>query len=294
MQFVNREIAMILSRFIVALMLSLLLGAQAFALTEQEIEIPMSSSGLFGSVQHTLAATEYRPAGTGPFPLILINHGSPRSAADRVNTTGKYAAQSRALAAQGFVVINPVRRGYGKTGGAWAEDYFSCSNPSYYEAGLETAKDIAAALDYARTIPYVDAGRVVLIGQSAGGFGVLALASRHPAGVLGVVNFAGGRGSRGPNDVCGEDRLTEAFSRYAATTTVPMLWFYSENDLFFGPALAARLAASYRSQGVDVHYIVAPAHGSDGHTFFSDKKNVSAWIGDVLVFMKKTGAMQSP
>lgn len=272
--------------------LALMSLAQAAAISESEVTIPVAVKGLFGESRANLAATEYRPEGDGPFPLIVINHGSPRSAADRARTTGKYRAQSEALAARGFVVINPVRRGYGKSDGPWAEDYFSCANPAYVEAGLETAKDIAAAIDYARTRPYIDAGRIVLIGKSAGGFGVLALASQNPPGVVGAINFAGGRGSRGPNEVCNENRLVDAFARYAGTTKAPMLWFYAENDLYFGPALVARMANAYRSKGVDLHYVALPAHGKDGHAFFDDRRNVDAWIDTVEAFLKKTGALR--
>jgi dienelactone hydrolase len=271
-----------------------LLGAHAAAATEQEIDIPLVAKSVPGESHSRLVATEYRPDGPGPFPLAVINHGSPRNARDRANTTGqKYRAQSEALVARGFVVINPVRRGYGKSDGPWAEDYHSCSNPSYYEAGLESAADIAAALDYAKTRPYIDAMHTVLIGKSAGGFGVLALASRHPPGVIGVINFAGGRGSQGPNNVCNEGRLVDAFSRYAATTQVPMLWFYAENDLFFGPALANRMADAYRSKGVDVNYIAVPPYGRDGHAFFDNARNLDAWIGKVDAFLEKIGLRQA-
>ncbi len=74
----------------------------------------------------------------------------------------------------------------------------------------------------------------------------------------GTVNFAGGRGSRGPDDVCYDGKLVAAFSHYASTTHVPMLWFYSENDHFFGPALAKRLGEAYQSKGVDLDLEIVP------------------------------------
>jgi hypothetical protein len=53
------------------------------------------------------------------------------------------------------VVLSPVRRGYGKTGGAWEEGFGNCNAPYYVEAGLETARDIAAAVAYLRERPEV-------------------------------------------------------------------------------------------------------------------------------------------
>lgn len=185
-----------------------------------------------------------------------------------------------------------MRRGYGKSEGSWAEDYFSCTNPSYYEAGLETAKDIAAAVDYAKTKPYIDTTHIVLVCQSAGGFGILALASQQPAGIVGVVNFAGGRGSRAPGEVCNEGRLVEAMRRYAGTTQVPMLWFYAENDMYFGPTLARRMADAYQQAGVDLKFIALPPFGKDGHGFFAAARNVNTWASEVDAFMKKIGIAQ--
>jgi dienelactone hydrolase len=270
----------------------LLAAASAGAVTGEDITLSVSVRKFFGDSSYQLLATEYRPDGAGPFPLVLINHGSPRSAADRVTFTAKYKAQSEAFAAKGFVVINPLRRGYGKSDGPWAEDYYSCGNPSYYEAGLETAKDIAAAIEYARTRPYIDTKRIVIVGQSAGGFGALALASLRPEGVIGVVNFAGGRGSRGPNEVCNPDKLVDAFGRYASTTQVPMLWFYAENDGYFGPQLAQRFFKAYRDKGVEVKLVALPPFGKDGHAFFSAARNVGEWMSEFELFFSSLQALQ--
>ena len=280
------------SLYLFALALGMSVALSASALTVQEVDIPMAVKGLFGESRLKLAATEYRPDGNGPFPLVVINHGSPRTPAERTGMTAKYRAQSMAFVARGFVVLNPLRRGYGKSDGPWAEDYDSCNRPKYYEAGLESARDIAATIDYAKTRSYVDPHRIVLVGQSAGGFAALALASENPDGVLGVINFAGGRGSRGPNNVCNSNRLVNAFTRYAATTKVPMLWFYAENDLYFGPALAQRFAQAYRNQNRNLRFVALPANGEDGHLFFSAASNVDAWTGEVDAFMNQIGAVQ--
>src|SRR5205823_3734544 len=110
--------------------------------------------------------------------------------------TAKYAVASEVFVRWGFVVLSPLRRGYGKTGGDWQEGYGSCGSPHYVDAGLETAKDIAAAVGYLRKRPGVDPDRLMLVGQSAGGWGSLAAASRGDLPIRGVVNFAGGRGGK--------------------------------------------------------------------------------------------------
>lgn len=273
-----------------ALLLSAFVAPAAWAdPVVRDIKIPMSVPGVFGDSQAVLVATEYKPDGDGPFPLMLINHGSPRSAADRPKMKAAFVWQAQLFARRGFVVINALRRGYGGSDGPWAENYFGCANPDYIGAGLQSAKDINAVLDYGRALPYVDAKRIVLVGQSAGGFGVLALSSQKPPGVIGTISFAGGRGSRAPDDVCAEGKLVEAFGHYASTTQVPMLWYYSENDHFFGPALARRLADAYQSKGVDLQLEIVPPYGEDGHGFFQGRGNVPVWAPTMDAFLKKVG-----
>ncbi len=272
--------------------LCLALGAHAQNVTRRDVEIPMEVKGFFGASHTKLAATEYKPDGDGPFPVLVINHGTPRSHADFPKMQDRYARQAELFAKHGFLVINPRRRGYGKSDGPWAENYGSCANPDYLQAGLESAKDIGAALDYARALPYADAQHMVLLGKSAGGFGALALSSQNPAGVLGTINFAGGRGSRGPDDVCNEAKLVDTFGHYASTTKLPMLWVYAENDHFFGPSLVTRLLAAYTAKGVDVRFEGVPPYGNDGHAFFEGRDNTATWVPMVNQFLAKLGLSQ--
>ena len=275
---------------IAALVMLVNLQAQA-EIIEQDINIPFVGKGPNGEVQKNMIGTEFRPEGNGPFPLILINHGVPRSSSDNGKLTDVYKDHARLFAQLGFVVINPLRPGYGKSDGPITDSYHGCDNPAFYESGMNTAHDIEAAIDYARTKPYIDINRIVLIGQSGGGYGVLALASENLPGVLGVINFAGGRGARGPNCVCQEDKLVDAFDRYAKTTHVPMLWFYSQNDHSFYPGLAQRFYAAYQKEGADVRFIVAPAYQNDGHEFFHDPGTARIWMKEVEPFLKKLGLL---
>jgi len=267
---------------------SLLLYGQSHAeIAEVSVNIPVVEKGLFGNSTDNMVATEFRPDGPGPFPLIVINHGTPRTSAENRYVTDVYKEHARLFAQLGFVVLNPLRRGFGKSDGIAADSYGSCDNPDYYGAGLKTAQDIAAAIDYARTKPYIDTTRIVLVGQSGGGFGSLALASENVPGVVGVINFAGGRGARGVDNVCKTANLVDAFSRYAKTTHVPMLWFYSENDHSFYAALAKQLFAAYQDAGVDVRFIVAPPYRKDGHGFFHGIESAPIWMKEVASFLKK-------
>ena len=243
-------------------------------------------SGLLAS---SIVVTVFRPAGDGPFPLVVLSHGSPRTPAERDKPARmRFPTQSERFVRMGYAVVVPTRRGYGESGGPWVEGYGHCSNPDYYAAGLETARDIEAAIESVRHEPWADARRIVLVGVSAGGFGSVAAASKKLPGVVAVVNFAGGRGSQATDRVCGEPRLVEAMGRYAAAG-VPELWLYSVNDRFFGPELAHRMHAAFVQAGGRAEFVAARAVGLDGHGYFV--RDVEDWEPRVRRFLSEAGAL---
>jgi predicted acyl esterase len=82
---------------------------------EQESTDIVSASGVI------LRVRVFRPPGDGPFPLAIVNHGSPASASDRpIMPLPTFASASNWLLAKGYLIALPLRRGYGLTGGAWA------------------------------------------------------------------------------------------------------------------------------------------------------------------------------
>jgi dienelactone hydrolase len=264
--------------------LALALPAAA-ALHESVLRVPVVA----GVEQAYIDVTVFRPQGKGPFPIVVLSHGSPRSAQDRrAEGRQRMAAQSERFVAMGFAVLVPTRRGYGESGGEWAEAYGSCNDPDYYRAGLETARDVRAAVDAVRREPWADASRIVLAGQSAGGFGSVAASATRFDGLVGVVNFAGGRGSRGPDDVCGESKLVEAMARYGGAARVPELWIYSANDRFFGPSLARRMHRAFVQSGGAAEFVEAPATGLDGHGYFA--RAMEDWSPRVERFLERIGA----
>lgn len=228
----------------------------------------------------------HMPAGAGPFPLLVMSHGSPRDAERRSRLGSQtLSAQAEDYARSGVAVAVPIRRGYGGSG-PWAENYGGCAVGNYTSAGLASAQDIRAALTVAKSQAGIDASRVVLIGVSAGGFG--SVAAGGTGGIKGVVNFAGGRGSRGPNDVCQEEKLVAAMGRYGGSARAPQLWIYAENDLFFGPQLARRMYDAFTRSGGRATFIAAPSHGFDGHEYFYS----GSWRATVDPFLKRIGVLR--
>jgi dienelactone hydrolase len=247
-----------------------------FFLNEQVYWIPA------GDVK--LQTTVYRPEGKGPFPLVVMNHGVPP---DKVKMQlekfrHRYGSQAREFVKRGFVVAIPMRRGFGKSGGSYNDNF----NNSY-AFGLKDAADIRAVVEFMKNQPYVDGKRLVMLGQSGGGLASLAYGSEGDPSLLGIINFAGGIKStgRGP----WEHLLVETFGSYAKTTKVPSVWFYTENDSYFPPGLARSLHESYVRNNGRAKFLQLPPFKKDGHTLFYDSDGIPLWTAEIDAFLAGIG-----
>lgn len=239
---------------------------------------------------HKVVIVQYKPDGNGPFPIVIINHG--RSSTDRANPPQfSYREQSRFFLRRGFAVFVPTRIGYGQMGGDFdPEDSGSCENRSYEVTADAASTEILAALTYAEGLPYVDPNRAVIVGESVGGYATTASAARNPPGLIAAINFAGGAGGdplKHPGVPCQGDRLEKMYSRFGATTKVPMLWVYSENDLFFDPTYSQAWHAAFVKAGGNAEFHLVPPFQKNGHRLFGH--GVDVWSPIVGQFLDKLG-----
>jgi dienelactone hydrolase len=250
---------------------------------------PMRLLAIFeGGAATELEALLVKPAAEARYPLALITHGSPRqSQARRRMSAAQMSFQAEELARRGYVAVVVMRRGYGTSEGSFYESSGRCDAADHERAARESARDLRAALRALASHPQVDATRTIVIGQSAGGIGTVALAADPPPGLQAVVNFAGGRGSRAPNEICREDRLIEAYAAFGKAARVPSLWIYTENDHYFGPELARRMFAAYREQGGVGELRLLPAFAEDGHALFARRGGVPQWRPVLDAFLRK-------
>lgn len=234
-------------------------------------------------------ATLFRPEGDGPFPLAIINHGSDEDRARRAKVAmPAFPALTAWLVARGYAVLLPQRPGHGITGGKYLEGQGFCGNPDFERAGLAAAGSIESAIDFMRAQSFVKDSGIVVIGNSAGGWGALALASRNPRSVAAVVDFSGGRGGRDrnkPNNNCAPDQLVAAAGAYGRTARVPTLWLYAKNDTYFAPELSRRMADAFAAAGGDVEYHLLPAVRGDGHALISTAGQEATWVAPLGSFL---------
>ncbi len=104
------------------------------------------------------------------YPTLLFCEGGPQSP---VSQFWSYRWNMQIMAANGYVVIAPNRRGLPGFGSAWNEEI------SGDWTGLCMDDYLSAIDDAAENLPYVDKDRLGAVGASFGGFSVYYLASHH-------------------------------------------------------------------------------------------------------------------
>ena len=241
-----------------------------------------------------------RPPGDGPSPLVVMNHGVALDPTERSYfPLIEFRQAALWFAQQGYVVVAPIRSGYGITGIEIAERgifnvFFSgvgrCSDPQFRDAGLAVAAMDGWVIDYMTRQPFVERDKVIIVGQSGGGGGSIALGSQNPASVRVIIAFAAGRGGHvdgKPNNNCAPDRLVEATAEFGRTARIPMLWIYTENDTYFGPALSQRMASAFKAAGGNLEYHLLPPFGHDGHFLVDSADGVSIWTPLVDDFLSR-------
>jgi len=261
---------------------ALALPARGQELVEYKLRIPAPGAGREG-----LEAVMVRPNDARAHPLALLNHGAPRAANERGKMTPwEMLPQAREFARRGWTTVIVMRRGYGDSGGGFAEDADACGrHPDFYRSGVQSANDLRAAIAYLSKFSEVDPSRIISVGRSAGGFATVALTANPPPGLVAAISFAGGRGSPAKDTVCDSEDLIEAFRAFGKKSRIPMLWVYAQNDHYFSPHLAAEFYQAFTQAGGRAKFVSADPFRTDGHELFS-LGGIRIWPAIVDDFLK--------
>lgn len=103
------------------------------------------------------------------YPTLLYCQGGPQSA---VSQFFSYRWNFQIMAANGYIVVAPNRRGLPTFGEEWNDQIAG-------EWGGLAMQDYLSAIDTAAKFPYVDANRLGAVGASFGGYSVYWLAGNH-------------------------------------------------------------------------------------------------------------------
>ena len=240
-----------------------------------------------------LRALLWRPDGAGPFPAVLLNHGSGRTR-EELERLGPYEKQAEAIgpvfARHGYVFMYLFRRGVGLSAdqGVSSVDLMNRATAEHGDTArnalqlqlLENreAIDARAALALLRARSDVDRRDVALVGDSFGSSLTL-LVSEHEPDLRAVVAFAtaGYSWERSPEL---RARLLESVARL----TAPVFFIHAANDYTTssGETLAARLSELGGPHRVKVYPPIGRTR-EDGHGFLYS--GVSIWENDVFAFL---------
>ena len=126
-----------------------------------------------------LGATLSLPKGDGPFPAVVLVHGSgPQDRDETIGPNKPFADLAHGLAAQGIAVLR-----YDKRSQARPQDFADGAS-----LALETTDDAIAAVALLKAQPGIDPARVFVLGHSQGG--MLAARIARASQATGAILFA--------------------------------------------------------------------------------------------------------
>jgi dienelactone hydrolase len=222
-----------------------------------------------------------RPAkAEGRLPVAIVLHGKDfiTSEMEKVRPRGS-ARQARDLAERGWLVVNFVRRGFGRSDGTFPA-LANCGTLKLADQFDSDAEETLAVIELVRQRPDADMSRMIAIGVSAGGAAAMALAARNPPGLLGVVNLSGGLNMSNCAEK-GDEALVAAARNYGGRSRIPQLWLYADNDKLFPFALVNRMHEAALGAGANIRRVSIEKLEPDGHNVYASNAGRRTWLGEL-------------
>jgi dienelactone hydrolase len=225
----------------------------------------------------------YRPAGPGPFPLVVYNHGSRYG---REEMPMEHIG--RLLSGAGFAVLVPERRGYGRSEGKPFGEEIGRDRGERYLARLrEETGDALAGLEHVLGDPRwrLDRRRVALMGWSFGGIVTTLAAGGGSAFTAAIVQ------APGAVSWLQSPALRKLLPEAARRIRIPVQCMVAENDAttestravcsgaVHAPARDLRIYPPFLPQK-------ARGDGAEGHELFGPGGE-SIWASDALAFLER-------
>src|SRR5262245_6831164 len=235
-----------------------------------------------------LEAVIFKPPGTGPFPLAVINHGSTGSGDNPALFAETWFHEGLAdfLNERGWIVTFPQRRGRGKSAGLYDEGISAdrakgyTGDPTRSLAGADRAlRDIEAAIAALRRRPDVAPSPILIGGQSRGGAMAVAYAGAHPDEVFGVINFVGGWLGEGHSAA---QTVNQTLFGRGVRFSGRMLWLYGRPDPFYSIPHSRESFAAFEKAGGRGTFLEFDVPDGNGHYLMGYSRLWSASVGDYL------------
>lgn len=206
-----------------------------------------------------------KPEGSGPFPVVIFNHGSTGSGRNprKFLKTFDSAEIGSFFNGLGWMVLYPQRRGRGSSCGKYLEGIssnrlgYSC-DPAISLCGADRAiDDLDVVMDHVLNRDDVCKERIVVAGVSRGGALSIAFAGLRGDGLAGVINFSGGWLSQACRSTYAA--INESVVIRGATYDKPMLWLHGRTDNYYGIRHCKNNFDSFRKAGGLGSFYALPA-----------------------------------
>ena len=246
---------------------------------------PAPETVAFQSGDKLLHGYLYKPAGKGPFPAVLYNHGGSPGL---VNNAA-FEAIAPHFTEKGWVFFAPYRRGQGlsEDAGRYVLDRFKeAESPSARDAMAvkllsgEQLDDELAAVRWLDSQSFVQARRTAVMGNSFGGIETVFGAERYA--YCAAVNLTGAAMSWDAAPAL-RARLIESVRH----TQAPLLFIQAENDFSTEPSKVLYASAREAHKEAQIHiyppFKGAGEDGMQGHSFAW--LGVSEWFPEAFTFI---------
>lgn len=280
------------------ILLALLLCAAAALSQSAQIPTPQTVDVPSGALH--LKAYLWKPAGPGPFPAVLFNHGRSDSAQIQWSGHNLTLPQCAGIigpvfAKHGYVLLYLFRRGEGPSAdqGPFIGDLLDREAAAHGEDArnhlqatlLDTdhLDDATAGLSFLKSLREVDTRRVAIVGHSFGAQLTLRMAGRDPSAspvsVRAAVAFGPAAGSWRRSA-----EFRDALLAAVRNTAVPIMLIHTQNDYDTTPGtiLAAELERLHKPHLLKIYPPVGQST-SEGHNFLYT--DIPLWEPDVFQFL---------
>lgn len=230
----------------------------------------------------TLVMTVYTPDGPGPFPLVVMNHGSTSDLPPAEQPRYHLSFSAYYFLSRGYAVALPMMRGYAGSGG-----HIHAHGCDFAGTGREAAKDIRAVIGYLKQQPYIDGSQIVVAGQSFGGWNTLAFGTLNEPGVKGLVSFAGGMKASDCRDP--DKALIAAAGALGMRASIPSIWFFGDNDALFATPVWHAMFERYTAEGAPAELVAYGKFEDNSHNLLGSGAGLNLWMPKLDAFLARVG-----
>lgn len=230
----------------------------------------------------SLEVTLFTPSGPGPFPLAVMNHGASNASDRNRGERYRFTIAAYYFLSRGYAVALPMMRGFSASGGK--VPHAGCNVAA---EALGSGRDISAVIAQLVRRPDIDGRRIVVAGQSFGGWNTLGLGVMQPPGVRALILF--NAAIRSSDCRTQTDAMIAGAGMMGAQTRLPSLWFYGENDTLMPVQTWTSVFNRYRDAGAPAELADIGVFHDDSHQFLSHTDSLPLWTGKTDAFLVRAG-----